>query len=99
MKTLKKTIVGTAEAKTSVIKKLANPLNVNFPIHKDTDLSDFEIRISKQDDKLVAKLFLKGLPVTQQTLPIRKVPNPPPVPNFDLIKALEQLRLNLKVIK
>jgi hypothetical protein len=104
MKQIKKTTV-TAQAKMPVktakatIQKMKSIHSINFPIKEDIDFEDFEIRIAIKGNEIIAKFLLKGTPISEQVLPVKKIPNPPPMPNKEIIKALEQLRLSFNTKK
>nr|WP_067058367.1 hypothetical protein [Mucilaginibacter sp. L294] len=103
MKPIKKTTATTLSkvpvSAASVLKKIKSPLTVNFPITKDINFDDFEISIKVEGRQIVVKLLDRGVPISQQAVPIKKVPAPPPWPKDDIIKALEQLRLNFNLLK
>ncbi|RZK49591.1 MAG: hypothetical protein EOO87_19840 [Pedobacter sp.] len=100
MNSPKKTIVKLTGAKvataskSTLTKKLSKPLNVNFPINKNIDVNDLEIRITVRGNDIVAKVFVKGISELEQLVPIKPKPTPPPVTD-DLIKAINRLKLNL----
>ncbi|MES2064767.1 MAG: hypothetical protein V4456_22820 [Bacteroidota bacterium] len=103
MKPIKKT-TATALSKTpvsavSVLKKVKSSLTVNFPITKDINFDDFEISIKVENSKIIVKFFHNGEEVSQQAVTVKKIPGPPPWPKDDIIKALEQLRLNFNPLK
>jgi hypothetical protein len=102
MKPIKKTNA-TALSKVpisaaSVLKKIKSPGLVNFPITKDINFDDFEISIKVEGRKIVIKLLDRGVPISQQAVPVKKIPTPP-WPKDEIIKALEQLRLNFNIPK
>jgi len=102
MKPIKKTIA-TALSKTpvsaaSVLKKIKSPGSVNFPITKDINFDDFEISIKVEGRQIVVKLLDRGVPISQQAVPVKKIPTPP-WPKDEIIKALQQLRLNFNLLK
>jgi hypothetical protein len=82
----------------SVLKKIKSPATVNFEITKDINFDDFEISIKVEGRKIVVKLLDRGVPISQQAVPVKKIPTPP-WPKDDVIKALEQLRLNFNIQK
>lgn len=85
-------------SKTILTKKATKALNVNFPVSKTLNPDDLEIRISVRGNEIVAKFYIKGISELEQLVPIKPKPTPPPVTD-DVIKALSQLKLNLKLKK
>lgn len=101
MKPIKKT-TATALSKVpvsavSVLKKIKPQFTVNLPVAKGTDLNDSEISIKVGGRQITVSFFQKGELVSQQAIPVKKIPNPPPWPKDDIIKILEQLRLNFSI--
>lgn len=102
MKPIKKT-TATALNKVpvsaaSVLKKIKSPFTVNLPVAKDVDLHDSEISIKIQSGHIIVKFSIKGEEVSQQAIPVKKVPTPP-WPKDEIIKALEQLSFNFRISK
>ncbi|WP_113653327.1 hypothetical protein [Pedobacter namyangjuensis] len=107
MKSPQKTIAkltgakATTASKSTLTKKLSKSLNINFPIDKNIDVNDLEIRITVRGNEIVAKVFVKGVAELEQLLLVKPKPTPPPVTD-DVIKAINRLKLNLtykKLIK
>lgn len=97
MKSPKKTIditkgknVQTANPK--LLEKLKGTQTVNFALHKNVDFNEIEIRITIKGNEIVAAFWNKGVLETQQALPIKPRPTPPPV-DTDIIKAIKKLQL------
>jgi len=105
MKSLKKTIataqakaqVGTVNAKTA--KKINLTHNVNFPIEKDINFEDFEIRITVKGNEIVTKFLNKGVLNASQIVLVKPKPSPPPLTPTEIINAIERIRLNLSLKK
>lgn len=80
--------------KTTKLTKFKSAYTVNFPLIKHINPDDFEITIKVSRGKILADLYIRGEMVSQQAIPVKKTPNPPPMPHDELFEALEQLRFN-----
>lgn len=104
MKSPQKTMTKVATKKVAVsgkatlTKKATKTLNVNFPVSKTLNPDDLEIRITIRGNEIVAKFYIKGISEVEQVVMVKPKPTPPPVTD-DVIKALSQLKLNLKLQK
>jgi hypothetical protein len=92
--TTAKTVVKVS--KTTNLTKSRSPYAVNFPLIKGIHPDELEITIKVTKATIMANMYIRGELVSQQALPIKKVPNPPPMPHDELFQALEQLSFNFK---
>lgn len=98
MKSPRKTIDITSQRiprslKPKVQKKLKGLQTVTFALNKNVNFSEIEIRITIKGNDIVAAFWNKGVLETQQALPIRPKPSPPPV-DTDIIKAINRFNVN-----
>ena len=80
-----------------VLGKLKLSGNLNFKIKKDINIEETEIRITVKGNELIAKLYLKGVPLMQQVVLVKPIPSPPPIKPQDYSTALGRLRLKVAV--
>jgi len=83
--------------KPKVQKKLKGLQSLNFTLDKNVNFSEIEIRITVKGNDIVAAFWNKGVLETQQVLPIKPKPSPPPV-DTEINNAINRLQfiLNLK---
>jgi len=83
--------------KPKIQKKLKGMQSLNFLVSKGANFEDLEITIAVKGNEIVAKFLNKGVLESQQALPIKPKPTPPPVDTeiFNAIKRL-QIMLSLK---
>jgi hypothetical protein len=103
MRTPKK-VARLAQAKAPIssanlLRAVKSKLAVNFSVKEGIDLSESEVSIKVSGREITAQFFVRGELVSQQAVPVKKIPNPPPWPKDEIIKALEQLRINFKVLR
>lgn len=97
-----KKLATIARAKSPVssagtLKKLKSALNLNFPIKEGTDISNSEISIKIHGREIIAQFYVDGELVSTQAVPVKKIPNPPPMPHDELIEALQKVKLNFNI--
>jgi len=80
-----------------VLGKLKLSGNLNFKIKKDINIEETEIRITVKGNELIAKLYLKGVPLMQQVVLVKPIPSPPPIKPQDYSTALGRVRLKVAV--
>lgn len=103
MKTSKKTIDNTYQRiprslKPKVQKKFKGIQSLNFPITKGSNFEDLEITITVKGNEIVTKFLNKGILQSQQALPIKPKPSPPPV-DTEIINAIKRLQFILSMKK
>jgi hypothetical protein len=86
-------------ANPKVLSKIKRSNNINFSVDKNVNFDESEIRITVKGNNIVARFFLKGIPVKEQVVLVKPIPTPPPIKPRDIIKALEAIRLNFNLDK
>lgn len=79
------------------LRQLKSQLNLTFPIQEGADLSDSEISIKIKGREITAQFFVGGELVSTQAVPVKKIPNPPPMPNDELFEIMQKLRFNFNI--
>jgi len=101
MKSLNKKVVATTfrdpgrTVNSKVLEKIKPSGSMNFSITDQVDFEESEIRITVKGNNVVAKFFLKGVPITEQVILVKPKPTPPPLNPQDIIKAIRRIRLNI----
>ena len=99
-KNINETTKAAAKAKIvnpKVLDKIKPKNQISFSVDKDINFDESEIRITVKGNHIVAKFFLKGIPVKEQVVLVKPIPTPPPIKPGDVIKALERIRLGFKL--
>lgn len=79
------------------LRKTKSPLAVNFSVKEGANLNNSEISIKVNGREIIAQFYVGGELVSTQAVPVKKIPNPPPMPHDELFQILQNLRLYFNI--